>query len=217
MTPASWSPHHGLDPTPPQARDWLEQELHGSDYQSSGLSSVIGWVFEQVGRLVSGFGNLAGASPVLIVLLALVVLALLVWVLPRVRRDSHATRSHGPVLEDLTITARVYRELAAQAWREGRYDDAVLDSFRAITKDMGERNLLYDAPGSTAHEASLALVPRFPDQAARLALAADLFDAVRYGHRPATADQAGEVQRLDAALVTTRPVLTAQPIQDLPV
>ena len=143
---------------------------------------------------------------------SLVLTATLVLQIP-----SHAAGPHGPVLEDLTITARVYRDLAAQAWREERYDDAVLDSFRAIAKDMGERNLLDDAPGSTAHEASLALVPRFPDHAARLALAADLFDAVRYGHRPATADQAGEVQRLDAELVATRPVLTAQPIQDLPV
>jgi hypothetical protein len=216
MTPASWSPHHGLDPTPPEAREWLEQELHGSDYQSSWLDSVIRWVLDQVRKLLEGAGDLAGLSPVLTVLLGLVVVALLVWVLPKVRRESRATRSRGLVLEDLTTTARTYRDRAALALRDGRYDDAVLDGFRAIAKDMSDRAVLVDAPGSTAHEASLALASCFPDHGDRLARAADLFDAVRYGHRRATADQAGEIQRLDAELVTTRPVLAVRPLQDLP-
>ena len=216
MTPAIWSPHHGLDPTPAEAREWLTQELHGSGYQRSWMESAIGWVIRQVRRLLGAAGDLAGASPVFTVLVALAVIALLVWVLPKVRRDSRAPRSAGAVLEDLTITARTYRDRAAKSLREGRYDDAVLDSFRAIAKDMGDRTLLDDAPGRTAHEASLALAPLFPGHADRLARAADLFDAVRYGHRRATADQAGEIQHLDAELVTARPVLTAQPLADLP-
>jgi hypothetical protein len=40
---------------------------------------------------------------------------------------------------------------------------------------------------------------------------------VRYGHRCATADQAGQVQQLDTELVGTRPLLAASPLQDLPV
>jgi Domain of unknown function (DUF4129) len=101
--------------------------------------------------------------------------------------------------------------------RDGRYDDAVLDGFRAIAKDMGERTLLDDAPGRTAHEVALTLASPFPDHADRLAQAADLFDSVRYGHRRANADQGGHVQHLDAELVTTRPELAASPLQDLPV
>ena len=100
---------------------------------------------------------------------------------------------------------------------DGRYDDAVLDGFRAIAKDMSDRTLLDDAPGRTAHEVSLALASPFPDHADRLARAADLFDSVRYGHRRANADQAGQVQHLDAELVTTRPLLAASPLLDLPV
>src|SRR6185503_5458070 len=107
------------------------------DYQTSFLGSVIQWVLDQVGRLLGGAGNLAAASPVFTVLLALGVVALLAWVLPKVRRDPRAARSDGAVLDDLTITARTYRERAALALREGRHDDAVLDSFRAIAKGMG--------------------------------------------------------------------------------
>jgi Domain of unknown function (DUF4129) len=214
MTPASWPPHHGLDPTPPQARGWLEQELHRSDYQSPWLSSVFRWVLDQLSKLLDGVGLL---PPVIAVLVVLVVIALLAWVLPKVRRESVDSRADHAVLEDLTTTARTYRDRAAEALRDGRYDDVVLDGFRAIAKDMSDRTVLDDAPGRTAHEASLALAPCFPDQADRLARVADLFDAVRYGHRHATADQAGQVQHLDAELVTTRPVLAASPLQDQPV
>jgi hypothetical protein len=217
MATLNWSPQHwstplALDPTPPEARDWLEQEFHRSDYQSSWLATVQEWISDLLKNLLDGVGRL---SPVIAVIVALVVIALLVWVLPKVRRESVVSRADHAVLEDMTITARAYRDLAAQALRDGRYDDAVLDGFRAIAKDMSDRTLLDYAPGRTAHEASLALAPRFPDHADRLALAADLFDAVRYGHRRATAEQAAQVQHLDAELVTTRPVLNARPIQPL--
>jgi hypothetical protein len=217
MTPPSGSLLRGLEPTPPQAREWLKQELQGSDYQSSWLDSAIRWVTDQLSSLVDGIRSLAGVSPFITVLLAVVMIALLVWVLPRVRREPVAAAPEGAVLKDLTITARLYRDRAAQALRAGRYDDAVLDGFRAIAKDMSDRRVLDDAPGRTAHEVSLAVAPAFPDHADRLARAADLFDSVRYGHRRASADQAGRIHQLDAGLATTRPHLAASPPRELPV
>ena len=209
MTPASWSPHRGLDPTPAEARRWLSDELHGSDYHDPWLDSAIRWILDQIGKLLDGANHLAnsGLSPVITVLVALVAIALVVWVLPKVRREPFLDRPGGPVLVDPTITASTYRNLAARAFADGRYDDAVLDGFRAIAKDMSDRTLLDDAPGRTAHEVSLELAQPFPDHARRLAQSADIFDAVRYGHRRATADQAGQVLQLDAELVKTRPVL----------
>ncbi len=217
MTSASWSLVRDLNPTPPEARDWLKQELHSADYQSPWLDSVSRWILEQLRNLLDGARHLAGISPVITVLLAFLVIALLVWVLPKVRREPVANHSDAAVLEDVTITPRHYRDLAAEALRDGRYDDAVLDGFRAIAKEMSDRRVLDDAPGRTAHEVSLALASPFPDHAARLARAADLFDSVRYGHRRATAYQAGQIHQLDAELVTTRPLLLASSLEDLPV
>jgi Domain of unknown function (DUF4129) len=219
MMPATWSPPRGLSPTPPEARRWLEQELHRSDYQSPWVDSVLRWLAEQLDRLLNGVQRVAGSelSPFVTILVALVVIALLVWVLPRVRRESVVSAANGPVLEDLTITAVFYRDRAAAALREGRYDEAVLDGFRAIARDMSDRTLLDDAPGLTAHEVSLALASPFPDHADRLARAADLFDSVRYGHRRADEDQAAEVRDLDTELAGHRPVLATSPLQDLPV
>jgi len=221
MTPTTGSLLRGLDPSPAQARDWLARELHGSRYRDPWLDSAIRWIGDQLRRFLDGAGHLAGLSPVITVLLALAVIALLAWVLPKVRREQAAAASSGAVLEDVSITPAFYRGLAARAMREGRYDGAVLDGFRAIAKDMSDRSLLDDAPGRTAHEVSLALASPFPEHADRLVVAADLFDAVRYGHRQATAEAAGAVQRLDAELVTTRPSRLPLPhpslFQDLPV
>ena len=216
MTLASVSLQRGLDPTPDQARAWLEQELHRPGYQDPWLDSVLRWIGDHLRALLDGVSNLAGVSPVISGLMALAVIALLAWVLPRVRRESVGAGG-GAVLEDLRITPRTYRDRAAKAFEDGRYDDAVLDGFRAIAKDMSDRTLLADAPGRTAHEVSLALAQPFPGHADRLAQAANVFDAVRYGHRGATADQATEAQRLDAELVRTRPALATSPLQDLPV
>jgi len=134
-----------------------------------------------------------------------------------VRRERIVAAAGGAVLDDVTITARHYRELAAQALRDGRHDDAVLDGFRAIAKDMSDRRVLNDAPGRTAHEVSLSLASPFADHADRLARAADLFDSVRYGHRRASAYQAAEIRDLDADLVKTRPALLTSSHEGLPV
>lgn len=209
MTSASWSLVLGLNPTPPEARDWLGRELHGSAYQSPLLDSVGRWILGHLRSLLDAAGHLVGLSPVITVLLALTVIALLVWVLPRVRREPVAAASKGAVLDDVSITPSHYRDLAAQALRDGRFDDAVLHGFRAIAKDMSDRRVLNDAPGRTAHEVSLALASPFPDQTDRLARAADLFDSVRYGHRRASATQAGQIHQLDVELVTTRPLALA--------
>lgn len=214
---ASWLLPGGLNPTPPQARDWLRKELQGPDYQSPWLDSVIRWVRDLLGNLLDGARQVAGLSPAITALLAVLVIALLVWALPRVRRETVAAVSREAVLQDLTITPRRYRDLAARALRDGRYGDAVLDGFRAIARDMSDRGLLNDAPGRTAHEVSLALASPFPDHADRLVRAADLFDSVRYGHRRVSEDQANQIRRLDAELATTRPLPTTAPKQGLPV
>jgi len=208
MTPLSWLLPRGLDPTPQEAREWLKQELQRADYRSPWLDSAIRWVSDRLSGLIDGFRTLSGLSPLITALLALAVIALLVWILPRVRREPVAARAPGAVLEDLTLTSRHYRDLAARSLREGRYDDAALDGFRAIAKDMSDRRVLDDAPGRTAHEVSVVLASSFPDHAERLAWAADLFDSVRYGHRRANAEQAGAILGLDAELVTAHPVLT---------
>ncbi|MBC7558782.1 MAG: hypothetical protein H7270_05375, partial [Dermatophilaceae bacterium] len=76
-----------MSPGPPQAREWLKQELQGTEYRSPWLDSVLRWITDLVSRLLDGARNLAGLSPLITALIALSVIAFLVWVLPRVRRE----------------------------------------------------------------------------------------------------------------------------------
>jgi len=212
----SWSLLRELSPTPAQGREWLKQELAGPDYQSPWLDSVIRWIRDVLGKLVDGARQVTGLSPAVTAGLAILLIALLVWILPKVRRERVAAVSQEAVLKDPTITGRQYRDLAAQAIRDGRFGDAILDGFRAIAKDMSDRGLLDDAPGRTAHEVSLALASPFPDHADALGGAADLFDSVRYGHRRVGEAQANQMRALDAELATTRPLPTTLPRLGLP-
>ena len=124
MTAPSWSPVRGLDPTPAEGRDWLGRELQGADYQGSWLNSAIRWVLDELGNLLNGANNVAnsGVSMLVTVVVAAAVIALLVWVLPKVRRESGVASFAGAVLEDPAISASAYRSLAAQAFREGQFD-----------------------------------------------------------------------------------------------
>jgi hypothetical protein len=197
-----------LEPSPGQARSWLEEELRAATYhQTPLLDRLWGWVMDRLDDLSARPGDLSGAPTVVTVVLGLLVAGLLLWVVPRVRRERSVRRSAGAVLEDPRGTAAMYRERSARARATGRYVDAVIDSFRAIARDMSDRTLLDDRPGLTAHEVSVAVAAAFPSQAGELARAADLFDSVRYGSGTASPADADDVAALDAALAQARPAL----------
>ena len=63
-----------------------------------------------------------------------------------------------------------------------------------------ERGRLDDTPGTTAQEAARALAGEYPGLRARFGGSAELFDAVIYGDRSATRDQAADVLELDDEL-----------------
>ena len=195
-----------LEPTPGQARSWLEEELRSATYhQTSLLDRLLTWVQDRLADATSSSTDLRGAPTVVTVVVALLVVGLIAWVLPRIRRERSTRRPDGAVLEDPRVTAAQYRERAAGARRAGRHADAVLDSYRAIARDMSDRTLLDDAPGLTAHEVSVAVARVFPARTGELSRAADLFDTVRYGSGTAGLRDAEAVAELDAALARSRP------------
>lgn len=197
-----------VDPSSGQARQLLEQELSRGRYlnQDSMLERLAQWLADLWHRFFDV--SLGGGGPaVLLVVVIVLIVALLVWLLPKVRRERRSADAGAAVLEDPTLTADDYRARASSARSDGRHDDALLDAFRAIAVSMSARTLLDGAPGSTAHEISLALGPTFPAHAGTLRSAADRFDAVRYGGEHATPGQADEMLALDRALAAARPTM----------
>lgn len=202
----------GLDPSPGPARSLLREELAKAQYSDGGtlVDRLLEWVQRHWNQLNdSAERSSALLSPLTTAVLGVLVIGLLAYVLPRVRRERRAGRGGGPVLEDLRTSAQAYRERAASALRHGRHGVAVVEAFRAIARGMTDRTVLSGEAGQTAHEIGQQLAAAFPSYAVRLGAAADLFDAVRYGRATVTRQQAEAVIQLDTELARARPVLAA--------
>jgi hypothetical protein len=191
-----------LDPSPDDASTLLRRELVRPEYHEHDvLQQVLDWV----GRMVDGAVDAASGTPPLSTFAAMVAFLLLAlglgWLLSRARRTARAARDRAVLPTDLTVTAADLRARAERALAEGRPEDAVVDGFRALAVRQVEHGRIEDRPGATAHEVALALGAAHPDQQPHVDRTAALFDAVRYGDRPATIDQARGVLELDDALV----------------
>ncbi|NNM46465.1 DUF4129 domain-containing protein [Knoellia koreensis] len=197
-----------LDPTSPEARQWVLDELGTGRY-----STEPPW-WQRFLEWLNQFFDFApgGRAPTtLLVVALLVVVALIVLVvLRRVRPESRVGRRtpRGGAVDDEGLDAAAYRDRAQRALARGDWDTALLDAYRAIAASAVERTLLVDLPGRTAHEVAVGIAPAFPDHGAAITSAANDFDDVRYGHRPASNEQAKAVVDLDTALRHARPVLT---------
>jgi hypothetical protein len=196
-----------LDPTSAQAREWLEAELRKGVYQEEPglLERLVDWLMRALGGATAE-GALPAWTIWLAVLLGVGVLALVIARSVRAERRMTGPRREG-VLDGSGRTAAEHRAAARGALAAGDADTAVLEGYRAIARSAVERTLLDDLPGRTAHEVSVALGPVFPAYAAGLASAADVFDAVRYGRRPASTEAARAVVTLDTDVAQARPVL----------
>jgi hypothetical protein len=194
-----------LDPTSDEARRWLEEELASDVYhpQPSLTQRFFEWL-EHLLSIDAGSGGPSFLLPVVIVVLLAALVLVLVTVL---RREVGRGRAGGERILDVPdVDSATLRRRARDAADKGDWDAAVLDGVRCIARAGVERVVLDDAPGRTAHEVALALAGPFPQEAAALLSAADAFDAVRYGHRPATEEQARAVVGLDDRLSGARPV-----------
>jgi hypothetical protein len=199
-----------LDPDRDEARDWLLRELAKPDYNRA--DSIIGAVTDWFLDLLDDLLRVLPASTSLgwvLVAVVLVLAGLATVFAVRGRRRSATLRGghRGAVLEEAGLTADDYRVRAAAASARGDSSGALLDWFRALTAEAAGRALLDEVPALTAHEVATSLATTFPEHSAALARAADHFDSVRYGRRPADADAARLVCDLDRDLTRARPRL----------
>ena len=190
-----------LDPSGDEGRSALRRELANPDYhQTDPVERLLTWIYRRLQDGVDVASN-APTVPTFFGILVLLGLVLAVGLLlSRARRTARADAARTPALGEERITAAALRTRAEAALDDGRYDDALVDGFRALAVRQVERGRIEDLPQATAHELARALGAGFPDEQHRIDRSADLFDAVLYGDHPAGRDQAVAVLDLDLAL-----------------
>jgi hypothetical protein len=198
-------PDPPLDPSGSEARAKLRRELLRPEYHDQNLlQRFLEWVTRKVS---SGIDQASQAPPLstLMAMIVFVALALaLAWLASQARRTARDRGQKAAVLTDEVVSADELRARAEAALEAGRFEEAVVEGFRAVAARQVERGRLTDTPGATAHEVAETLAQEYPAMAARVRSGARLFDEVLYGDRPATRDQAMSVLALDDDLVVRR-------------
>lgn len=192
-------------PDPGTAHDLLRAELFKREYQPSLLERAQQWFQHLLDRIQVGPGGLGGLGGLIVLALTLLLLAVGVFVLSRLRRTTGGDRAAEPVFGEVRRTAAEHRRLARAAYDGVAWDEAVVEGMRALAAGLVERQLVDDVPAATAHEVTALATPRFPAYADRLEHASQVFDETRYGDRRATRDHATAMLDLERELRSAAP------------
>ena len=194
-----------LFPDPENAREWLGEELARPEYQEPFLERVARWFNELVESVRDATASGGGLSR----LAALVLLALLLVgvaaALSRLRANPTLPSSGTAVFSEPPLTAAEHRRRANTALQQQRWDEAVIESVRALASSLVERGLMPEQSGVTAHEISWRAAELFPDRRPRLETMSSVFDETRYGDRPADEARARAAVELEAELGSRSP------------
>lgn len=198
-------PDPPLTPSGDEGRSALRRELlHPEYHQQNVLREIFDWIVRKVGQGVDRAGQSSQVSTLMAMVVLVVLVGVLIWLTSRARFTARDRDRDGAVLTAEVVSADELRARADAALAAGRFEEAVVEGFRAVAVRQVERGRLSDAPGATAREVADALALEYAAMADRLHAGARLFDGVRYGDRAATRDQATSVLALDDDLVVRR-------------
>ncbi len=202
-----------LDPSSPDARRWLTDELAKPDYEDTRtiLQRIADWLYERLLGVTPTVPRISGdeTSLVWLGIVVALIIGVIILILSRVRAERVVVEQDRSVLGGLDLSADEFRERGAAALREGRWNDAVIEYTRAVAREAADRTLLSDAPSLTAHEIGGQLTQVFPVHADPVRAGMDRFDAVRYGEYAAAEADARATAELDTTLRRAKPELSA--------
>jgi hypothetical protein len=204
-----------IEPDAETARAWLEEELAKDVYTvkpAGWIQQAQEWlanVFERLFNVAGDGGLLSNPGAIVIVIIIVLVVAALLYLILGPLRRSRRVKSSGAMFEDDEREATEIRDAAVSAAERGDWTLAVIERFRGLVRAVEERNLVLVVPGMTAHEFSLDVASRLPQQLAALERAAEYFDGVRYGHDVADRSIYEFMVRTDEAIAASRPQVPA--------
>ncbi|MEV4735646.1 MULTISPECIES: DUF4129 domain-containing protein [unclassified Microbacterium] len=197
------------------ARRWAEEELSNPRYADA-KPTWFDLLMRDIGRFLGDLfsaDNGATEGPaalivVCVIVVAALIVALLVWGRPR--RSQAVRRPFAGLLgADDDRSAAELRSDAERSARDGDWDAATILRFRALARDLLERDLIDPAPGATAQGIAREVSSVFSQESSAVRAAAVSFDDVRYLRRPATSESYAELAATDERLRAARPRLVS--------
>ncbi len=196
-----------VTPDADTAREWARDELSKPEYTDQGTTwfeSFLEWVqalFDTVGSLGGSVGPI---GTIALVIVAMGVVALIIWLVVGPLRRSRRAAPVGGVFDDDTRSSQEIKTAAEAAERAESWDLAVMEWFRAGVRLMEERRVIVDSPGATAQEAAVRIEKAVPSVAGDVVTDAQSFDLARYGAGGLTATDAAHARKTCEALNDAR-------------
>ncbi|MDG4665200.1 DUF4129 domain-containing protein [Mycobacterium sp. 236(2023)] len=185
------------------ARDAAQAELSKPIYpKPSAMDILSDWLEELLYRLTAGASKFPGGWLTISVLLILLVVAIVIAV--RIaRRSMRSSRGETDVLfGDHMLSAAEHRATAERYAASGDWAPAIRHRLRAIARQLEENGVLDPVPGRTATELARTAGRATSGLSGELLTAAEVFNDVTYGERPATEPQYRMIADLDGKLGT---------------
>ncbi|GAB3172061.1 DUF4129 domain-containing protein [Myceligenerans halotolerans] len=196
-----------VEPGREEAHDWLRTELQRAEYaeRESLLQRLVDAIAEWFQGLDVPNAGLATTQLAIVIVGVVLLVLVLAWLVAGPVRREHRIKGSAIVVEkDDARTAAQMRAAADSAARSGDWSEAVVERYRAVVRSCEERAVIDQRPGRTAQEAANDIGVRLPGLAARLHLAAGLFDQVEYGSLGASASDDTAMRGLDDAVTAAR-------------
>lgn len=185
------------------ARDELSDPIY--DDEPSWSDRLWEWFADRLEDALGGAGEATGAPPFLIVVVAIVALAALIIIIRSGPLSLRNPKKRREVFDDERQTAQAHRDRAEVAAAANDLTLAIIERFRAIVAGAEERAIIDERAGRTADEAARDIGRELPTVNTRIAEAAVVFDAVRYGNRRGDRASYDALVELDKAIQKTSP------------
>ncbi len=202
-----------VDPDADEARELLINELAKPQYQAAKPT-----LFDQLAKAFWDWLNsltiggvegppALGLGIILVLVAAAIVVAILVFGLPRLNRRSAVA---GSLFGDYdTRDAASLRRDAEAAAAAGDWATAIAEMFRAVARGLAERTVLTTTPGTTASGFATRAGVAFPSLREEFVASARAFDEVRYLGRAGTREQYEAVAALESRARGLKPAVEA--------
>ncbi|NVM97511.1 DUF4129 domain-containing protein [Arthrobacter sp. SDTb3-6] len=192
-----------------EARRWAAEELAKKVYQDArpGLGAqILAWLRKAFADFLQGMGSLGGNTGMLVALGVVVLAIVAAAIVVRPRLNRRAAGKMAVFDGTAALSSGQHRSLARSAVERGDLATAVSEQFRAMVRSGEERDATSAGPGRTAAEIAGGLGQAFPAHGTALRHAAELFNAVRYGHAVPDRGMYDELVATDLAVSSARPV-----------